>query len=231
MDEIQGLKQQVATAVRMCEWADLMDNSGHASIRVPGTGQVLINSRLAARAQVSTEHVITVDLEGRLVAGTGKPPLEVVMHTEVFKARPDVGAVIHVHAPYTTLFGMVGKPMEPYYFRGAMVGHVPIHPDSTLITAHEQAAAMARTLGNGRAVILGAHGAVIAGATIEEAFYVAKYMEDNARMYHKACGIGTPQPLPPDQCERIVQHAFKPEQMRKLWDYCRVKVGLTGTDA
>ncbi len=226
VSDMAALKEKVALAVRMSEWTGLMDNSGHASIRIPGTDRILVNSRLAPRARVTADSIVTVDLAGQLLEGDALPPVEIVMHTEVYKARPDVGAVLHLHAPCTTLFGMVGKPMEPYYFRGAAVGRVPIYPDSTLVTRPEQGTALARTLGDGRAVILGAHGSLTVGAGIEEAFYLAVHMEGNARMYKDACCIGTPQPLSPEQCQAIFVEVFKQERFLKLWQYYQTKVTM-----
>ena len=120
---------------------------------------------------MAAEDMVVVDPQGARVAGTNNPPSETPIFTGVFAARPDVMAVFHLHLEYATLFSVVGKPLRPIGVTGAPFGEeVPVHADPTLIQRPEQGAALARSLGDRLAVILRGHGAVIVGASIEEAF-------------------------------------------------------------
>lgn len=221
----EDLKRKVAQCCRMLEWTGLVDYSGHVSARVPGTDHILINPRDESRAGLRPEHIIEVDLEGRHVAGAGKPPAEVFIHTEAYKARPDIGAAAHVHSPMSVTMSITGREFTPVIYHGALfAGGVPLYDDSRHVDTPERGAALAKALGNCRAALIRGHGALVVADSVEGVFYAAVYMEDNATKLYQASLLGKPIPLPP---EELREGAGAGHKYGKMWNYFLEKSGLS----
>ena len=101
-------KQQLVDCIRMLERSDIIDYNGHASIRV-GDDRLLINIGSCQRASLTVADICTIDMEGNVIEGNGKPPLEFHLHAGVYRARPDVKAVVHAHPKWSTFLTMVGQ--------------------------------------------------------------------------------------------------------------------------
>jgi L-fuculose-phosphate aldolase len=96
----QQLREQVAWACRILARQGHADFTlGHVSAR-KSDGTILMKRNGLGLDEITPADILTIDLDGRLVAGQGKVHLEYVIHTEVYKARPDVGSVVHTHPPY-----------------------------------------------------------------------------------------------------------------------------------
>ena len=102
-------KQQLVDCIRMLERSDIIDYNGHASIRA-GDDRLLINIGSCQRASLTVADICTIDMEGNVIEGNGKPPLEFHLHAGVYRARPDVKAVVHAHPKWSTFLTMVGQP-------------------------------------------------------------------------------------------------------------------------
>ena len=107
--------------------AELIDHSGHGSVR-RDAGSFYINAGASVRGSLTAAGIVAIDLDGRLVEGTAAPPLEFPLHAEIYRARPDVHAVLHTHPKWSTLLTMVGRPFQPVYPQGTLLGDVPV-PD------------------------------------------------------------------------------------------------------
>jgi L-ribulose-5-phosphate 4-epimerase len=106
-------RELVATAGRVLTACKLVDYLGHASARIAGTELVVVKPKhsptVRSMAGLGPADMVVVDLDGNLVEGAGRPPAEVFIHTEIYRARPDVGAVVHTHQPAATLAGVDGR--------------------------------------------------------------------------------------------------------------------------
>lgn len=219
-----GLRIKVAQCCRMLERMGLIDYSGHVSARVPGTDRILINPRDQSRVGLHPQHIIEVSLDGKLLAGDGKPPAEVFVHTEAYKARPDVRSVAHVHSPMSITLTVAGLPFMPVIYHGALFAKgVPLYDDSRHVNSAERGAALARTLGSCRAALIRGHGAIVVGDSVEGVFYTAVYMEDNATKLYQASLLGKPVPLPPHE---LAEGAETHKHYGKMWNYFLEKTGL-----
>lgn len=110
------LREKVATGSRILAKLGLSDYLGHVSARVPGSDNVLIKGRGAEVGNMlntGPEHVVLVDIEGSPLEEGIRPPDEVVLHTEIYRARPDVMSVVHTHQATASAFGIAGKPILP----------------------------------------------------------------------------------------------------------------------
>ena len=161
-----------------------IEGFGHISARLPqDDGFLLARHSLGPNAE--REDFLLVDMNGRKIAGRGDMPGESPIHLEILRSRPDVGSVIHYHGMYSTAFTTSPETLRPIHLMGTLFHDgVPVYPDPRLVSTSERGVALARALGEHRAVLLHAHGAAITGATVEEAVGGAFLFEENA---HRAC--------------------------------------------
>jgi len=235
MQGSKELREKLATACRLLYMEGLMDHAGLAGARVPETGNLLLNPREMRGTPgrhpgiMSADDLVVVDPDGRKVEGTNNPPSETPIFTGVFRARADVMAVFHLHLPTATLFSVVGQPILPIGVMGSPFGEaVPVCPDGTLIQRAEQGEGVAHSLGKGLAVILQGHGAVIVGASVEEAFVASVLLEDNAVRQYRAAMIGTPRAMEREELKEARRQVWNPKVVAKIWTYYQLKAQAQG---
>ena len=211
-------------AIRMLTDAELIDYSGHGSVR-RDAGSFYINSGASIRSTLTVDDIVAIDFDGALREGRDQPPVEFPLHAEIYRARPDVHAVLHTHPRWSTLLTMVGAPYRPVFPQGALLGDVPVLDSPMSINTREMGERVAATLGGGPAVLLKSHGAVVAGADLLESFALAIYLEDNASRQYLAMQIGTPYVLNDAEQEASRGRLGTPSLYRKAWDHYRARLG------
>src|SRR5215472_6527225 len=145
---------------------------GHISFRLPDDPSLFfMKAHSIGLDEITMQNILTIDLEGNVVAGTARRHSEVYIHSEILKARPDVNCVIHTHPTYSVALSATGRPLKCYSQPGALFYQaLGTYTDTiALIRSQAMGAAVARALGDGRAVLLKNHGVVVTGATIAEA--------------------------------------------------------------
>src|SRR6266700_2827558 len=165
----QSLREQVAWACRILAvegYADL--TLGHVSARSP-EGQIWIKRKGVALDEVEPEDVVTIDDADAVLH------LETVLHTGVYRARPDVSAVVHGHPPYATALAATGAALELLTHDAVLfVDGVAVYDETAeLITEPDQGHAVARALGSRNAVLLRNHGVVVVGRDVAWAVLAA----------------------------------------------------------
>jgi len=219
-DDVETLKAKVAQATRMLTREGLLASSGHVSVRIPDSNLALIGPAGVSRAILQAADIITVDLDSKQVAGRTSPPKETEIHTGIYRARPDVNAVIHSHPLHSVVFSLTGKPILPVTVHGAIFGDgVPIFEHVGHLNTRELGDALGRTLGTRRALLLKMHGAVIVGPTLEEAFAASLQLEENAEKQLWAEATGKVEPMTPEEVERCVRQSFSSFSVAKRWRY------------
>ena len=184
------ITQQLVDAIRMLERAGYIDHNGHCSARRDATS-FYINSGASVRGTLTVErHRHRESRRANLVEGTARPPLEFHIHSEVYRARPDVNAVMHTHPQWSTFLTMTGVPYQPVYAQGVLLGDIPLMDSPLSINTKPMGEKLAAMLGRGPAVLLKAHGVVVVGADIVECFALAAYVEENAYRQYMAMQIG-----------------------------------------
>jgi len=216
-------KQGLVDAIRMLERAEIIDHSGHCSAR-HDAGSFYINSGASVRRTLTVDNIVRVDLDGVLVEGTARPPLEFHIHSEIYRVRPDVHVVMHTHPRWSTLLTMIGATFKPVYAQGVLLGDIPVMDSPLSINTKPMGERLAATLGNARAVLLKSHGAVIVGADIIEGFALAAYLEENARKQYMAMQIGEPYVFSDEEQQTCRANLWSPNLFRKSWDYYRSKL-------
>ncbi len=145
-------KQKLVDAIRMLERAEIIDHNGHCSIR-RDAGSLYINSGASVRGALTLEDIVGIDLDGNLVEGAAKPPLEFHIHSEIYRARPDVNAVFHTHPRWSTFLTMTGHAYKPVYAQGVLLGDMPVMDSPLSVNTKpmgEKLAASARARGRRR---------------------------------------------------------------------------------
>jgi L-fuculose-phosphate aldolase len=201
---------------------------GHISMRLPDDPKLFfMKAHSLGLDEITMENILTIDLEGNVVAGTARRHSEVYIHSEVLKARPDINCVIHTHPTHTVALSSTGRPIRPLSQSGAMFsGEVGTYTDTiTLIRSHALGAGVAKALGNGRAVLLKSHGGVVTGKTIEEAVINTIMLENAAQvqLLVEAAGEAAPE-FPPDDIAKFKNEIGQPEQFKINFDYLARRV-------
>jgi L-fuculose-phosphate aldolase len=217
------IKQQLAEAIRMLARAEIVDHSGHASARRDGES-FYVNSGASTRGTLTPDDIVAVDLNGALVDGAAPPPLEFHLHAEIYRARPDVQAVLHTHPRWSTLLTMVGADYKVVCAQGALLSNIPVFESPLSVNTKEMGERVAARLGRGPAILLKSHGAVIVGSTILECFALAAYLEENASRQYLAMQIGNPYVFSDAEQELFRERLGRPSLFKKTWDHYRSKL-------
>jgi L-fuculose-phosphate aldolase len=223
----QSLREQVAWACRILAlegYADL--TLGHVSARTPDGETIYIKRKGVALDEVEPDDVVD------LTDPTATLHLETVLHTEVYKRRPDVGAVVHGHPPYTTAFAATDSRLELLTHDAILFADgVSVFEDSAeLITEEEEGRAVAEALGARRAVILRNHGVVIADKDVPWAVLSAVTLERAIRLQSIATTLGELRPMPQDWAERMHADKYQDRFVEEYWAAWIRRVRRAGTD-
>lgn len=209
---IEELRQKIAVGSRILARFTLVDYLGHLSARIPGTELVLIRARGAEQGNqlhMKPEYVSVVDLDAGLVHGHHAPD-ETKMHTEIYRARPEVMAVVHTHQSMCTVFGDIGKPVLPMQGVGAHLcrADIPVYPSPRKITTTEQGEAVARCLGDKPWLHLRNHGVTFVAASVEQVVMNAIWVEDQARLTLWGWTAGTPHGMSAEDAAAVEREMF-----------------------
>ena len=176
-----------------------VDAFGQISARHPRRPGHFLLSRNLAPALVTADDILEFDADGEAVGDTRRPYLERFIHGEIFRARPDVMAVVHTHSPAVIPFGLVaGAPLRPVFHMCGFLGEsAPIFEiretagEATDLLVRDRAlgAALATRLGGNSVVLMRGHGVTIAAANVRQAVYRALYTEANAKLQCQAIGL------------------------------------------
>jgi L-fuculose-phosphate aldolase len=227
----QSLEAQVAWAARMLALDGHGDFTlGHVSVR--SGDRVLMKRNEIGLEEVTPADVLTIDLNAKKIAGEGRVHLEAVLHTEVYKRRPDVQAVIHTHPPYTTAFAATNATLEMLNHDAVLFkdGLASFDETAEMIMSQEQGAAVARALGDKRAVLMRGHGVLVTGKTVPWAVYTALTLERVIRIQSIARSLGELRPMPPAMAEQVYPNKYQDPFIEIYWRYLIRQVRRLGLD-
>lgn len=211
-------KQKLVDCIRMLERAEIIDHNGHCSIRRDAQS-FYINSGASVRGALTMNDIVAVDLDGRQVEGSDRPPLEFHIHSEIYRSRPDVNAVAHTHPKWSTFLTMVGESFKPIYAQGVLLGDIPVMDTPLSVNTKPMGERLAATLGTRPAALMKSHGVVVVGADIVECFALAAYVEENAYRQYMALQIGTPYQFSAAEQAACREKLWAPNLFKKTWDY------------
>jgi HCOMODA/2-hydroxy-3-carboxy-muconic semialdehyde decarboxylase len=196
--------QDLIIANRILANEGVVDAFGHVSVRDPRNPNRYIQTRSIAPYLATEKDVIVFDLDSVPVDPSVKCGcyLERYIHGEIYKARPDVNAVIHTHSATVVPFSVaLNSPLKPILHSAAFLPpegtpvfdiHKEFGATNMLIQSPALGKALARTLGPASVVLIRGHGNAVVGPTIKSAIWRAYYTEVNARMLIAAKALGEP---------------------------------------
>ena len=207
-----SLLEDLAVANHILASHGVLDAYGHVSVRHPANPDRFLMSRSLAPALVTTGDILEYDLDGNAVDPKGRASfLERFIHAEIYKARPDVKAVIHAHSPSVIPFGTTQVPMQPMFHISAFLSpRVPVFEirkaggmTDMLVSNAQLGKALAEALGKAAVVLMRGHGMAVVGSSLPLAVFRAMYTEVNARLQAQAIEIGGPITfLSPEESEK-----------------------------
>src|ERR1700722_11456219 len=194
-----ALIEDIVIGSRVLADFGVLDGFGHVSARDPKNPNHFLMSRSLAPALVTADDIMEFDLDGNAVDARGRSLfLERFIHSEIYKARPDVMAVVHTHSPGVIPFGVSQVPLRPMFHdapflaAGAPVWDIRKEFGETDMLVRDPARGKSLTLalGDGAVVLMRGHGDVTVGPSVKMAVFRAYYTDVNARLQLQAIALG-----------------------------------------
>ncbi|HEX3573589.1 MAG TPA: class II aldolase/adducin family protein [Rhodopila sp.] len=204
-----ALLEDLVAANRILYDQGVVDGFGHVSVRHDKDPNRYLLSRSMAPALVTVDDILEYDLDSNPVDPRGRTSyLERFIHGELYKARPDIIAVVHSHSPAVIPFADSSVPLRPMnHIAGFLGAGVPVFEirdtagpaTDMLIRNASLGHALALTLGTHSVALMRGHGSIAAAQSIRHVVFRAVYTEVNARMQAGAMILGTPKFLSPEE--------------------------------
>jgi HCOMODA/2-hydroxy-3-carboxy-muconic semialdehyde decarboxylase len=196
-----ALVEDLVAANRILYNEGVVDGFGHVSVRHDQSPDRFLLARSMAPGLVTAADILEHDLDGEPIDPQGRTPyLERFIHSEIYRLRPEVRAIVHSHSPAVIPFGVVaGASLRPIYHMSSFLGSdVPVFEirdaggpaTDMLIRNAPLGAALAKNLGQAAVGLLRGHGNVVVGGSIPEVVFRAIYTEVNARLQTDAMRLG-----------------------------------------
>jgi L-fuculose-phosphate aldolase len=218
--EGRTLAEQVAWACRILAAQGYQDLTlGHVSARSADGLTMFIKRKGPALGEVLPTDVLEFDLGGDLADAPAEMHLEAVLHTEVYRRRPDVRCVVHGHPPYATAFSATDAKFEFLTHDGVLfldgVSTYDGVPD--LIINADQGGEVADALGERSALLLRNHGVLLAERDVPWAVLTAVMLEQAIRLQAIASSLGRLRPIPGQWLERIHSRKYQDGFPMEYW--------------
>lgn len=194
-----ALIEDLVAANRVLVRYGVLDGMGHVSVRHSADPNRFLLSRSRAPELVVAGDILEYDLDGNAVDSKGRSQYsERFIHAEIYKARPDVNAIVHSHAPAVIPFGVTDVPLRPiYHMASHMRGEIPVFEirddfgmTDMMVTSPERGRSLVRALGKSPSVLMRGHGIAVTGPTIPHVVGRSIYTQINADLQLKAISLG-----------------------------------------
>ena len=196
---------------------------GHISVRLPDDpAHFHMKPHSIGFDEITMDNILTIDLDGKVVAGDGRRHSEVFIHSAIYRARADVHSVIHCHPPNAIALSVTGRPVRAFSQPSVLFDRALDTYDASmrLIRTPEMGEAVANALGKNRAVLLRSHGVATVGRSIEEATIITLMLENAATIQLIAEAAGDTLPdLPREDIEKLRDEISAHEQFTINFDY------------
>ena len=194
-----ALMQDLVVANRVLTDLNVIDGFGHVSMRHPTDPNRYLMGRSVAPALVTADDIMEYDLDSNPIDAKGRASfLERFIHGEIYKARPDVKAIVHTHSPGIIPFSVSSTQLRPVFHLGAFLfPDVPVFEirdsagmSNMLVSNAQLGKALASTLGDRSVALMRGHGSVVVASTIPMAVFRAHYSNVNAQLQSQALALG-----------------------------------------
>jgi HCOMODA/2-hydroxy-3-carboxy-muconic semialdehyde decarboxylase len=222
-----SLLEDLVAANHILAREGVVDGYGHVSVRHERDAGRYLLSRSRAPELVTADDILEYDLDSRPRDARGQPQYtERFIHGEIYRARPDVRAVVHHHSPSVIPFGASTVPLRAIYHMSGFLGEgIPVYEiraaggmTDMLVRDAALGRALAETVGAGPGALMRGHGAVVVGDGLSQAVARSIYMELNARLQAQAIALGGPVTyLAAEECRKIGGALGGYERAWELW--------------
>jgi ribulose-5-phosphate 4-epimerase/fuculose-1-phosphate aldolase len=239
-DNLSQARHDLAIANRIVAYEGIIDAFGHVSMRHPTRPDRFLISRSRSPEVVEANDIYEYTLDSQPVTplpqgvrGYG----ELVIHSEIYKARPDVNAVAHHHAMAFLPFCNSGEPLVPLYHMGAQIGaQVPFWDSrdefgdtNLLVLKPEEGASLARALGPHWLVLMRRHGVTVAAKSLTEVVFRCIYSHRNAELQLMCKTQGHAlSPLTPGEAKLAWDRNLEPRPQARAWEYWSTRLRKAG---
>ncbi|HUP28691.1 MAG TPA: class II aldolase/adducin family protein, partial [Usitatibacter sp.] len=178
--------------------------AGNLSARMPNG--YLITPSAVAYESMSPEDLVFMGDDWTHSGGQRPASSEWRLHRDIYRARPDIHAVVHAHSPFATTLACLKRPIPAFHYEVALAGgiDIPCADYATFGTQHLSDAAVAALQGR-KACLLANHGSIAIGPGLDEAVGLAEKVEALARMYWQALQVGEPALLDEVEMARVAE--------------------------
>jgi HCOMODA/2-hydroxy-3-carboxy-muconic semialdehyde decarboxylase len=221
----------LVAANRILAMEGILDGLGHASVRKPGEASRFLLARSIAPELVTADDILEYNASGDAVDARGRDSYrERFIHSEIYRVRPDVQAIVHCHTPSLIPFAASDVPMRAMYHMAAFVAEgVPVFDirkaagvTDLLVKDAPLGRALAKTLGSKPALLMRGHGAVIVASSIPNVVGRSIYLDLNARAQLQAIQLGGKLTyVEPDEAKLRMSD---PNEYSRAWDLWKRKV-------
>ena len=226
------LVEDLAYANRILADQDVLDGFGHVSARSQKDPSRFLMARSMAPGLVTTGDILEFDRDGEAIDAHGRSIyLERYIHAAIYRARPDVMAIVHSHSPDVIPYGVTGTALRPLYGMSAFLGSgspiVDIQDTAgmtdMLVRNNKIADALAKSLGDSTVVLMRGHGFVAVGQSVPQMVLHAIYTRINARLQVEAAKLGPIKFLSPE--EAVKANAANDFMVARPWELWKSRVG------
>jgi HCOMODA/2-hydroxy-3-carboxy-muconic semialdehyde decarboxylase len=230
LDQQIDLINDLIIATRILVNENILDGFGHISVRNPNQSERYFMTRDNFWGTNKEDYIVELDLDGNSKPDGLKLSLERFIHSEIYRARPDVNAIVHTHSPALIPFGISKTPLQPlYHMCGFLSAGAPIFDiqhehgiTNMLIQNSELGRSLAASLGTSAVVLMRGHGATIVGSSIKEAVFRAIYTTINAQLQPIAMQLGEPKFL--NYEEAVKTDELHQTVLDRPWDYWKSRL-------
>ncbi|MAY60997.1 MAG: class II aldolase [Rhizobiales bacterium] len=233
-DARQTVFEELVTATKILLHEGILDTFGHISARDPEDPNSFFLAQKLAPSHITTADIQRFNLDGE--TSDNRPSyLERYIHSEIYKARPDVNCVLHSHSPAVLPYCFTDRPLRPVTHMGAFMGEaVPVyeirdkHGDATDLFGggHEVCADIAEALSDFPVVLMARHGVVNVGKSVREVVFRAFYTEQEAAALTAGLQIGNVKYLSPGEVETAGK--LVGAQIDRGWDHWTMTLRQAG---
>jgi ribulose-5-phosphate 4-epimerase/fuculose-1-phosphate aldolase len=227
-DSLATAREEVAIANRILANEGLLDAFGHVSMRHPTNAERFLISRHRAPELVDAGDIVELNLDGEPAVPTNfRLYGERIIHAAIYRARPDVNGICHHHAPSVLPYAIARAELKPVYHLGALMGpkvpywdsHDEFGDTALVVVTPEEGASLAKALGPYWMILMGRHGATVAGASLREMVFRTIFSARNAELQTQARLVGGVNALSEAEAAKAMAYNLRPAPMERAWDY------------
>jgi L-fuculose-phosphate aldolase len=195
----------VRAARKLVESGLTRGTSGNISARMPDRTDFWVTASGCGLGEAAREDLVKVAFDGAVEDGSRAPSSEWRIHRDVYCARPEVQAIVHVHPPFATTVACMRRALPPVHYEIAFAGGHDVRCAAYATFGTEELSLAALSALTGRnACLLANHGMIALGASLEAAMHLAGVIETVAEIYWRTLAVGEPVLIERDEMERVV---------------------------